>query len=286
MSKKVIYCLYLNNIMKILISVDAEGLGWTVHGSQTLSDGMDYQTFREIYTDQVNAVIEGSIKGGAKEIYVNDAHGSSKNIIYKKLNSNAKLIIGDPKPLSMMHGIDMVDKAFLIGYHSMAGTTNGVLNHTYSSNVHRLWINGEEFGEIGLSAAVAGKFNKPIIFVAGDYAAIKEASKILEDAEFLSLKEGISRYSSYTYSYDETIIMLKKSSEKAMKRKGKPFKIDEPVEIKLEFLNSGMADYALLLPGVTRLDGYTVKLEAKDIIDAYKLFRLLVVLSRGDHGNY
>ncbi|MGC8672445.1 MAG: M55 family metallopeptidase [Thermoplasmata archaeon] len=272
--------------MKIFISVDAEGLSWTVHGSQTLNDGQDYQIFREIYTDQVNAVISGALEAGAEEILVNDAHGSSKNIIYKNLNSRARLVIGDPKPMSMMQGVEESEKAFLIGYHSKAGTLNGVLNHTYSSNVHRLWLNGEELGEIGLSAAVAGKFNKPVTMLAGDYAAVKEAEKILDDVEFIVLKEGISRYSAITLSYMETMEALKKGAKSAVSRKGKPFKVDEPVTLRLEFLNSGMADYSTLLPDVKRLDGYTVEYEVKDIIDAYKIFRLLVFLSRGDHGGY
>ncbi len=272
--------------MKVFVSVDAEGLSWTVHGSQTLQEGSDYQIFREIYTNEINAVVEGAIKGGATEVIINDAHGSSKNVLYKELHKNAKLILGDPKPLSMMQGVEISDKVFLLGYHSKAGTINGVLNHTYSSNIHRLWINNEEFGEIGLSASVAGKFGKAVTFFAGDKAAVEEAQKILEDTEFLILKEGISRYSAITPSLETVLENLKNASFNAIKRKGKPFTVDEPVDIKIEFLNSGMVDYCMLLPGVERKDGYTISLQAKDIIDAYRLFRLMVILSRGDHGGY
>ncbi|MGC8497650.1 MAG: M55 family metallopeptidase [Thermoplasmata archaeon] len=272
--------------MKLLISVDAEGLGWTVNGSQTLSDGSDYQIFREIYTEQVNAVIEGAIKGGASEIYINDAHGSSKNIVYKNMNKNARLIIGDPKPNSMMEGIEFADKVFLLGYHSKAGTEKGVLNHTYSSNVHRLYVNGEEFGEIGLSTSVAGKFEKPVTFFAGDLAAVNEARRYIKDAEFVVTKEGISRYSAITYSLYQLKDMLRDSAEKAVGKSGNLYKIKEPATIKIEFLNSGMADYCLLVPGIRRIDGYTVEFEAKDIIEAYRMFRLMVTLSRGEHGGY
>jgi D-amino peptidase len=272
--------------MKILISVDAEGLGWTVSGTQTLNEGKDYEMFRDIYTDQVNSVIEGAIKGGATEILVNDAHGSSRNILYKNLHKKAKLIIGDPKPNSMMEGIDLVDKVFLLGYHSKAGTIKGVLNHTFSSNVYKLWINGKEFGEIGLSAALAGKFNKAVTFFVGDLAAVNEAKKMIEDAEFVITKEGISRYSAITYSHFEVNEMLREAAVKAVKRKGKVFKVEEPVKIKIEFLNSGMVDYCLLVPGVKSVDGYTITLEAKDMIDAYRMFRLMVRLSGGEHGGY
>ncbi len=272
--------------MKILISVDAEGLSWTVSGTQTFSDGKDYQIFREIYTDQVNSVIEGALQGGATEILVNDAHGSSKNILYKNLHKKAKLIIGDPKPNSMMEGIELVDKVFLLGYHSKAGTIQGVLNHTYSSNVYRLWINGIEFGETGLSTSIAGKFKKPVTFFAGDLAAVNEAKKFIKDAEFVVTKEGISRYSAITYSHYEVNEMLREAAVKAVKKNGKIFKVEEPVKIKIEFLNSGMVDYCLLVPGVKSIDGYTIEFEAKDMIDAYKMFRVMVTLSHGDHGGY
>jgi D-amino peptidase len=272
--------------MKILISVDAEGLGWTVSGSQTLSEGSDYQIFREIYTEQVNAVIDGAIKGGASEIYINDAHGSSKNILYKNLHKKARLIIGDPKPNSMMEGIEFADKVFLLGYHSKAGTVKGVLNHTYSSNVHRLFVNGEEFGEIALSTSVAGKFGKSVTFFAGDLAAVNEAKKYINNAEFVVMKEGISRYSAITYSLDQLKDVLTEAARNAVSKDGTVYSIKEPANIKIEFLNSGMADYCLLVPGVRRIDGYTVEFEAKVIIEGYRMFRLMVKLSSSEHGGY
>jgi D-amino peptidase len=272
--------------MKILISSDAEGVSWTTHGSQVLPEGRDYQAFREIYTMEINALVEGALKNGADEVFIADSHDSGRNIIYSRLHKKARLITGTPRPLSMVQGVDLADSLFLFGYHSMAGTINGVLNHTYSTNVHMLRINGRKMGEIGLSAAVSGKFGKPVILVAGDSAAVKEAGEILEDCEFVTLKEGITRYSSITYSLEESMEILGKGAQNAMKRRGKVFQVKEPVDMEIEFINTGMADYASIIPGFERIDGYTLRVIAKDIIDAYRYFRVAITIASGDHGGY
>lgn len=272
--------------MNILISADAEGISWTTHGSQVLKEGNDFNLFREIYTAEINSIVEGAIKGGVDNIILTDSHDSGRNIIYSKLQRKIKLITGTPRPLSMVEGLNLADKLFLFGYHSKSGTLNGVLNHTYSTIVHKLIINGIEMGEIGLSAAVAGKFGKNVTFVAGDRSAISEAMEILEDFEYVVLKEGISRYSAITYSYEDSIEMLKEAAYNATKRVGKTFRLKEPILMEIEFINTGMADYASLIPLFERVNGYRIKIKANDIIEAYKYFRAALVLASSDHGGY
>ncbi|WP_461863924.1 M55 family metallopeptidase, partial [Thermococcus sp.] len=57
----------------------------------------------------------------------------------------------------------------------------------------------------------------------------------------------------------------------------KPLRIDGPVEFTLRFLGSEMADVAELLPFVERLNGKTVRYKAKNIIEGYKIFELLLL---------
>jgi len=52
-------------------------------------------------------------------------------------------------------------------------------------------------------------------------------------------------------------------------------KVKNPVSVEIEFKSSGYADIAELLPGAVRVDGLTVKLMSKDIVEAYKVFELL-----------
>ncbi|EQD40640.1 peptidase M55 D-aminopeptidase, partial [mine drainage metagenome] len=181
--------------MRVLISVDAEGLQGITFGTQVLPKLDLYQEGRDAMTDSINAVAEGAFRGGATSVTIVDSHDGNRNIPAGKVMREARLISGWPKELSMVEGARGSDLLFMVGYHSRAGTLHGVLDHTYSINVHRLWINGQEMGEIGFSAAVAGKLGVRSAMVAGDTAAVNEARAILPDCEFVTLKDGLSRYS-------------------------------------------------------------------------------------------
>jgi D-amino peptidase len=58
-----------------------------------------------------------------------------------------------------------------------------------------------------------------------------------------------------------------------------PFKLDTPVVLRLQFKSSLMADYAGLVPGTRRLDGYTVEYAHEDYLTVYRTFRAMVRLA-------
>ena len=169
--------------MKILISIDAEGLSGLTFGKQTLPEFSDYKETRDTMTDFANSAAQGALEGGASSVTVVDSHNGNRNISLKNLVDGVRLISGWPKELSMVEGIRESDSLFLLGYHSMAGNHLGVLNHTYSASVvHRVRYNGSEIGEIGMSAYVADYFSRPVTLIAGDRAAVDEALEILPNA--------------------------------------------------------------------------------------------------------
>ena len=118
--------------MRVYISVDMEGVAGVVHEDQTnpLEPRVahEYARFRKLMTLEANAAIEGAVAGGATRIVVNDAHWVMRNLLIEELHEAAELVSGDPKPLSMMQGIDEgFDAVFFLGYHAMAGTAGAVL---------------------------------------------------------------------------------------------------------------------------------------------------------------
>lgn len=272
--------------MKILISIDAEGLQGVTFGRQVKPDTTEYQVLKSAMNKSANAVISGAFKGGADEVLVVDAHDGNRNLDVEEIDPRSQVILGWPKELSMVQGVEGKDQLFLIGYHTRAGAPNGVLSHTYSTNVHRLRINGKEVGELWLSAAVASSYGVPVTLVAGDSQTIEEAKEFLEDCEFVTLKEGFSRYSARSLSMKDALGKLEEGTQKAIKRKGKLLEVDVTLTIELEFQNAAMADNCLIVPGVERLNGYTLKVTAQDVVTAYKIFRVLVALSDFDHGGY
>ncbi|PYS67300.1 MAG: hypothetical protein DMF69_23435, partial [Acidobacteria bacterium] len=67
--------------LRIYISADMEGVVGVVTQEQLGPTGFEYQRFREIMTQEVNAAIEGALAGGATDIVVSDSHGNAQNIL-------------------------------------------------------------------------------------------------------------------------------------------------------------------------------------------------------------
>ena len=89
------------------------------------------------------------------------------NLLPHELDPRADLVQGTPKlPWSMMAGIEegMTRRVF-VGYHAGAGTSEAVLDHTYSGSFTEVRVNGEPWNETHLNAALAGTFGVPVVFV-------------------------------------------------------------------------------------------------------------------------
>jgi len=87
-------------------------------------------------TAEVNSAIRGAFDGGATEVVVTDAHSIGLNLISDEVDERARLILGTPRRLGMMEGVDLgFDAAFFIGYHAAAGTAQAVIAHSYRRRV-------------------------------------------------------------------------------------------------------------------------------------------------------
>jgi len=269
--------------MKVFISADMEGVAGVVDKEHTLRDGKEHERARKLMTKEVNAAIEGALEAGARQIIVNDSHGTMRNIIPEDLNENAELIIGSPKPLSMMQGIDKTfTTAFFTGYHAMRGAYLGVLEHTYHGTVvSDVFFNGKRLGETGMNAAVAGYFKIPVALVTGDQAVTEEARLLLGKVETVVVKEGVSRNAAKCLSPIKARSLIKAGAKNALlNAKGfKPLILNPPINVEMVFINAGMADLAEMVPGAKRKDGRTISFVADDYLEAYKTVRVMILLA-------
>ena len=177
--------------VKVLISVDMEGVSGVVHADHTGRDGKDYDIGRRLMTLEANAAIEGAIEAGADEVVVNDSHGTQRNLLPELLDQRAQLITGSPKPQTMMAGLDATfDAALCVGYHARAGS-QGILDHTISGRVvHEILVNGQPQGELGLNAGIAAHHGVPIVMVAGDTACCEQARELIPGIEAAEVKSS------------------------------------------------------------------------------------------------
>src|SRR2546425_3665256 len=96
--------------MRVYISVDMEGIAGVVHESQTdpttPAFAAEYGRFRRLMTAEANAAVEGALAAGATRVLVNDSHWFMRNLLAEELHQAAELVSGDPKPRSMVQGIE------------------------------------------------------------------------------------------------------------------------------------------------------------------------------------
>lgn len=269
--------------MKVLISVDMEGITGVVSLSHTDHTTAEYQRFRKLMTADANAAVEGALAGGATDIVVNDAHGNMDNILIEELNPAARLISGSPKPYSMMQGIGPdVDAVFFVGYHARAGSAPAIHDHTWSSStIYHATLNGQPMGEIRLNASLAGHFGAPVVLVTGDQMATAEAREALGDIETVTVKVAAGRTVADCLPPAKTAPIIRQAAQKALGRKYAPLVVQPPVTLGIEYMRSLQAERAELMPGVKRINARTIEWTGEDMAATYRALRALVYLGGG-----
>jgi len=273
--------------MRVYISADIEGITGLVSWSQcSRPDGksFDYAFARRMMTHDVNAAIRGARAAGATDVVVKDSHGNSKNLLLDELEPGTQLVSGHGSGNNgMMEGIDdSFACALLVGYHARAGALGGIMEHTITGGIHRLWVNDVECGEMGLSAGVAGRLGVPLVMVSSDNAGCSEIQKLIPGVTTVSTKEGYGRYMGRLLHPSETGPKIEEAARRAVANRTlvKPHQWEEPTKIRIEFNRAEEADMgAKLLHVPTRVDGYTLEGTYPSYEDAHRAVWNLVAMS-------
>lgn len=266
--------------LRIFVSVDMEGIGGIGTGVMTSTGGKDYGTGRELMTAEVNTVVDAIFaREPDARILVNDSHGDHQNVLHTGLDPRVDYIQGSIKPLGMVQGLDATfDGAVFVGYHARAGDPDGFLAHTGSGSVKGLWLNGVEVGEGGMNAAFAGGHGVPVILAAGDSAATAELSDLL-DTETVTTKTAETPASARLIHPERVREMLAEGVGRALDRLERggfePFDVGEPVRVEMRFSSTTHVDVLMSIPGMEKVDGFTVGYTADDADQAYRLIRLM-----------
>ena len=249
--------------MKVYISADIEGTTGVVTWGQCggpRSQHYDFDFARRMMTHDVNAAVRGARAAGATEILIKDSHNTSKNLLIDQLEPGVELISGTGSgTYGMMTGIDeSFACCMLIGYHGMAGSHRGIMEHTITGNVHRFSINGMPAGEIAMSAAAAGALGVPLVCVSSDDVGCAEAQSLVPAVTTATVKYGIGRYMGRLLHPSVTGPIIEEAARRGVESAAmvKPYLPAEPVTIRIEHNRSEETDAACMLPGWTRLDAY------------------------------
>src|SRR5437879_10358258 len=214
-----------------------EGIAGVVHESQTDPTNpvhaAEYGRFRRLMTAEANAAIEGALAAGASKIVVNDSHWFMRNLLAEELHQAAELLSGDPKPRSMVEGIDSgFDAALFIGYHARAGTPHAVLDHTYADRIHEVRLNGRPVGELGINAALAGVAGVAVAVESGGRSVAAEARALLgEDVATVVVKQAVSRHAARSVAPAVACRLIREGLAAAPTEKHAPRVLPPPIPV-------------------------------------------------------
>lgn len=260
--------------MKVLISVDMEGIAGVSGRDEVARGTSEYERFRRLMTEEANAAAAGAALAGADEIWVNDSHGGMRNLLYEHLDERAELISGFNKPLCMMEGVEGADAVVCIGYHAWAGTARAALDHTISgAQVHNWWLNGTRVGEIQINAALAGHFGAPIVLASGDDKLAQQVRATLPGTATVVVKHALDQLTVRSRPLAAVRRDIQEGVQAAVQNRQavQPVRIEGPVTFQIEMVRATHAEVACWFPTVERIDARTIAVTADDVATAWRM---------------
>lgn len=257
--------------LKVLISVDMEGVSGVVSGDQLSPEGFEYQRFREFMTAEALAAVRAAKEAGATEILVVDAHGNGQNLLIDRFPNDVRIIRSWPRRFGMMAGIDETfDAVLFIGYHSSTNNSRGVRAHTFSSaRLTGVRLNGKIMTEGSWNAAIAGHFGVPVVMISGDDAVLKEVRDEIGPIEGAEVKRSLGFHSANTMTPEAAGALIATAVKKGLARRGdlKPYVVKTPVTLEVTFKNYLVSEVLAYLRGVERVDSHTIRYIGKDMTE-------------------
>ncbi len=225
----------------VYIIGDMEGLAAAVRNATEMrpparGGGSDHALFRDELTDELNAVIAGARDAGATQFVVNEGHGGTlfRNAVPERLDSEAILIRGYPKPIVMSTGLNpQVDAMFIVGAHANAGTP-GIISHSFAFD--SLTVNGRRLNEAGIAAFHGGELGVPLALASGDQVLTAETREMLGPIETVTVKVALTRSAGAGYSPAHVHAELRAAAARAVRRvragELKPLRLERPYRVR------------------------------------------------------
>jgi len=267
--------------MRVMIWGDMEGVAGITSWEQVNGGGVLYPESRMLFTEEMNAAVRGAKRAGADEVIAVDCHGagggfSFKSIVPDRMERGAHWVLGYPWARYVEPLQQGVDAVLFVGAHARAGTPDGVLSHTVSSEAwYNAYINDVPVGESGILAAICGVWNAPAVFVAGDTQTCREVSDLVGPAVVTApVKEGLGRFSARTLAPRDAWEMIEDRSFRAVAERKwpNPYKPDGPVTFRVELASVDHAQAFRGRTGVEIVGPRTVVSTAADFWQAWDQF--------------
>ncbi|WIX78656.1 M55 family metallopeptidase [Amycolatopsis carbonis] len=269
--------------MRVLVSVDMEGIAGVVHSDDIQPGHREYERNRGLLTEEANAAVRGVYAADPDaQVLVADAHAQFRNLVPELLDQRGELLRGTPRPWGMMAGLSPdLDAVLYIGYHGKAGTPRSVLAHTIAGRVIAdVRCNGVSLGELGLNTALAAHHGVPPALVSGDDTVAAEAAGAAPGIHTVVVKRALGARAAAMIHPEEACRRIEAAVPRALAARAsvRPRSIEGPVELEVQVHRPHLTEHALLVPGMDRRDGCTLLYTAPDFPTAYNVVELIAVL--------
>jgi len=269
--------------VKVFIVSDIEGVAGIVKGEQTgpTGDATLFQEGRKLYTEEINAAVRGAKAAGGTEIVVMDCHGAGEgytfnSLIPEDLDPDCEFVVQDQWTEYIEFLEQGVDAALFVGMHALAGTGEGVMNHTVSGrDFQNLWFNDDLVGETGINAALCGTWGCPVVLVTGDQAACREGTELLGEAlTTVQVKRGAGVQSARNLVPARAREAIEAGTKRALQDLDavKPYDPGKPCAIRVEYKWTDPVAKLRYRHGVDVVDARTIVSRADDWWTAWKQF--------------
>jgi D-amino peptidase len=270
--------------VRVLISVDMEGVAGVVAPEDVIPGHAEYERNRTYMTDEASAAVRGVLAYEPDaSVVVCDAHAAFRNLLPDRLTRRCTLLRGAPRTHAMMTGIDgEVDAVCFVGYHGKAGTTHSVLAHTISGGIiARVRCNGQELGEIGLNAALAAHYGAVPVLATGDDTLAREAESVVPGITTVVVKRAIGNRAAEGLHPEESCARIEAAAKTALAARSDVHapKFDGSVDLEVDVLRPFMTERAGLIPGVELRSPLTLGLQAADFVTAYDMIEVFSILA-------
>lgn len=175
--------------LKIWIYLDMEGINNITSWDEVSPGHPSYEKGQALMMDELNSCIKGAFDGGVDEIFLNDLHWFSDNVISSKLDKKVKYIKGLNLVLPEFFS-KKFDAIFIIGMHSKVCTKDGILSHSWylPTYIKEIKCNNMAIGEVDIINLLAEEKGVPVIFLSGDKTGCSE-QKLCNNAVTAVTKE-------------------------------------------------------------------------------------------------
>lgn len=251
--------------MNVFLMVDIEGISGVYTREQVMKSEPRFNEGRKCMTEEINVCVKALKEAGVEKVYVRDCHGDSYSAIWDNLTSEADYYISGDTLDERFVGLSDCDAVILLGYHALAGTYAGTLDHSFSSpRIQNMIYDGKPIGEIGIDMAIVGDYGKPVIMVSGDDKACAEAKQYGTGLVTAEVKKGLSSYGAMLLPKEKAHAVIREKTIEAVNnfKNVKPLVLPKPVKMMVELVERQKMPNLNVHPYIKFIDARTFEITA------------------------